>query len=564
MGDLWATELLAEGSPSASIEVVLASGTARLTIRTDFGRETGSRCEAVIADGSTTRPVHLGRGWKDAIQASRSCYSYARLQVRLQKPTDLQTFLEELLVLGPVWKEVRDELDRRGQRAADAARTLTTAKAQAISAERTLSEKFRDDPRRPHPLPDIEWSPSWDGDIDAWIDSNGLADRPEVSSVAVADDLEERAAQLSERLAGTERDLDAAEAHLDSSHLARTVHHLDALTGDEQVPDGECPVCGSSADWRTHARGVVRGVQDWREKAGAVEEAIRAVDTWSDRVLRPLFGSDVPGGPDAEARALTDAVRADGSRAHSRAHHAARDLLAAVTKGVHREWLATLRASSDASAEWQRARAELAAAFVASWREHQDAAQDADTWTKASTTLDDIQVELRQRRQDDVTTGIRSAVTAMLPDAQIEITNIKHGGKVKQRRGVQVSMTIGGTPATLGMLSSGQRNALLLTPLTMLGSTNAFGFLVVDDPIHALDTTRVDRVAAELVRLAETQQVVVFTHDPRLEEHLRARFPDVGVIAVERDPVTQEVTWERHRTRGRHSSPRPRTSRRTR
>jgi len=548
VGDLWATALLAEGAPSAEIEVVLASGAARLTIRSELGDATGSRCAAEIADADGVRQVELGRAWKDAVQASRSCYSYARLQARLQKPLDLQEFLLELLVLGPVWQEVRDELERRSERAADAARQLTKAKGQASAAERSMNERFRADPRRPRPLPDIEWPTSWDVDIDAWMDGNGLVDHAEISSVAVADDLEERAEQLRARLAQAERELSAAETHLDSPHLARTAHHLDALAGDDAIPDGECPLCGSHVDWRTHARDVVRGVDAWRTNARAVEEAVGAADSWNDQVLRPLFGSDVPGGPESAARELAAAVRADGTRAHSRAHQAARALLAAMSGGAHREWLATLRASSDAAAEWRRARVEVATAFVVSWREHQKAARDADSWTKASATLDDIQVELRQRRQDDVTSGMRTAVAAMLPEAQIEITRIKHEGKVKQRRGVQVAMTIGGVPATLGMLSSGQRNALLLAPLTMLGTTNAFGFLVVDDPIHALDTTRVDRVAAELARLASTQQVLVFTHDPRLEEHLRARIPDVGVIAVERDPATQEVTWVRHRT----------------
>jgi hypothetical protein len=113
----------------------------------------------------------------------------------------------------------------------------------------------------------------------------------------------------------------------------------------------------------------------------------------------------------------------------------------------------------------------------------------------------------------------------MLPDAEIELSGITHQGGVKQQRGVAVGLTIGGREAPLGMLSRGQRNALLLTPLVILDKTGPFGFLVVDDPVHALDDMRVDLLAQELARLGRQRQVTVLTHDPRLEEHLRARVP---------------------------------------
>ena len=48
-----------------------------------------------------------------------------------------------------------------------------------------------------------------------------------------------------------------------------------------------------------------------------------------------------------------------------------------------------------------------------------------------------------------------------------------------------------------------------------------FGFLILDDPIHAFDTWRVRYLARHLMTLAERFQVVVFTHDDRLWRELR-------------------------------------------
>jgi hypothetical protein len=51
--------------------------------------------------------------------------------------------------------------------------------------------------------------------------------------------------------------------------------------------------------------------------------------------------------------------------------------------------------------------------------------------------------------------------------------------------------------------------------------SHTFGFLILDDPIHAFDTWRVRYLAEHLVALAERFQVVLFTHDDRLWRELR-------------------------------------------
>jgi AAA domain, putative AbiEii toxin, Type IV TA system len=240
-------------------------------------------------------------------------------------------------------------------------------------------------------------------------------------------------------------------------------------------------------------------------------------------------------------QAFRDAVRTGGCRAHSPAHHVAGALLTALDGDGHRAWLEAPRASSDASAEWARERVRLVEPLVGAWRAHGARAEQADCWTVAEKTLDELQVRLRQERQDDVTAQLHAALRAMLPDAEVEIEKIRLQGGARVRRGADVRLTLGGRPARLGMLSSGQRNALLLAPLLVLDDAGPFGFLLIDDPVHALDDLRVDHLARELARLADSYQVLVLTHDPRLEEHLRARRPDLATVTLDREVVSRTV-----------------------
>jgi hypothetical protein len=92
------------------------------------------------------------------------------------------------------------------------------------------------------------------------------------------------------------------------------------------------------------------------------------------------------------------------------------------------------------------------------------------------------------------------------------------------------------------MLSAGQRNALLLAPLLAVSRGGPFGFLVLDDPVHAFDQVRVDRLAQLVHDLATDRRVIVLTHDERLKEHLLARSPRYDARTVTRDHADGRVT----------------------
>jgi hypothetical protein len=97
----------------------------------------------------------------------------------------------------------------------------------------------------------------------------------------------------------------------------------------------------------------------------------------------------------------------------------------------------------------------------------------------------------------------------------IELTG--HGNAKK----VALKVTVDQKDApALGVLSQGELNAMTLSlflPRVLLPAT-PFGFVIVDDPVQAMDEVRVDGLAQVLTEVGKTRQVVVFTHDARLPE----------------------------------------------
>jgi hypothetical protein len=61
-----------------------------------------------------------------------------------------------------------------------------------------------------------------------------------------------------------------------------------------------------------------------------------------------------------------------------------------------------------------------------------------------------------------------------------------------------------------------------------------FRFIVIDDPVQAMDPAKVDGLARVLQRAAESRQVVVFTHDDRLPEAVRRLRIPARLIQVSR------------------------------
>jgi hypothetical protein len=122
--------------------------------------------------------------------------------------------------------------------------------------------------------------------------------------------------------------------------------------------------------------------------------------------------------------------------------------------------------------------------------------------------------------------------------SNVDLVEVRLAG-AGNRSHVDFAVTVDGNEATgLGVMSQGEVNALALS-VFLPRATNPgspFRFLVIDDPVQAMDPTKVDGLARVLVETAHDRQVIVFTHDDRLPDSIRRLGLPARVVQVTRRP----------------------------
>lgn len=303
----------------------------------------------------------------------------------------------------------------------------------------------------------------------------------------------------------------------------------EAMTFADASPQTTCPVCGSDTPlddaWRRATEARLREADGMAATARAVEERrqelireARSLCGPSPDVLRHAVSTGVPGASDAEARwedwstgralmeapalaahlerhgrALGDAL--DKLRQAAREEAARRDVVWQPFAQMVGDWVVQMRAATEAKAREKHL--EEAKKWVASEIEAERARRFAPVKARAIGFWNTIARESNVQLQD------------------IELTG--HGNA--KRVALKVTVDDKAAPA-LGVLSQGELNAMTLSlflPRVLMPAT-PFGFVIVDDPVQAMDEVRVDGLAQVLTEVGRTRQVVVFTHDARLPE----------------------------------------------
>ncbi len=107
------------------------------------------------------------------------------------------------------------------------------------------------------------------------------------------------------------------------------------------------------------------------------------------------------------------------------------------------------------------------------------------------------------------------------------------------RRQVDVKVTVDGSPsAALGVMSQGEVNALALSIFLPRATLTAspFRFLIIDDPVQAMDPAKVEGLAKVMEEVSRSRQVLVFTHDDPLPEAVRRLGIPARIHEVARRP----------------------------
>lgn len=163
---------------------------------------------------------------------------------------------------------------------------------------------------------------------------------------------------------------------------------------------------------------------------------------------------------------------------------------------------------------------------VAAWIKQARAAADKrpkhDLIKQASKWLADEIERLRKQRFAPLASEAQKIWEQLRCHSNVSLEDIQLAGDGTRRR-VEVAVRVDDADAGLGVLSQGEVNALALS-MFIPRATRAqspFRFLIIDDPVQAMDPAKVDGLARVLADLAQSRQVIVLTHDDRLPNAIR-------------------------------------------
>jgi hypothetical protein len=300
--------------------------------------------------------------------------------------------------------------------------------------------------------------------------------------------------------------------------------------------DGPCPVCRTGAldaAWRERTTAEIERLRNeaanlraaLAEQREAVESARRLV-TAVPAVLRRAPAGMEAGDVLAAWSEWDDARRADPD-----------DLPEALL--LAHSTLVSALATMQAAAMDELARLDETWRPVSSrlWGWHDeavavagDAAKIADL-RKAETWLKSAASDLSNERMKPFAAQSRRIWRQLRQESNVDLGGITLTGSGSQRK-VLLDVTVDGSDtAALSVMSQGELHALGLSLFLPRATRDEspFRFLLIDDPVQAMDPAKVDGLARVLSEIAKTRQVVVFTHDDRLADAVR-RLPDAARV----------------------------------
>ncbi|MCV7056446.1 AAA family ATPase [Mycolicibacterium gilvum] len=319
--------------------------------------------------------------------------------------------------------------------------------------------------------------------------------------------------------------------------LLRDALHLHADTGD-----GACPVCETGtldADWRAAAEERLRAAEASTTKHQALalrlKQARSAADDFFGEVadVAAVEGVDLAAlAPFAEA--LKDARTAPGTLTDQPGH------VELATTELDQAAAALRKEAAERADSLEDAWAPSAGAIVA-WAELETAARkdDAslDQVRRALKCLREAADTLRERRLAPMVEQTGEFWERMRHESNVDIGSISLEGVANRRHVVVDGAVDGVSTGALTVMSQGELHALALAMFIPRATTPAspFRFLVLDDPIQAMDPAKIAGFLDVLVELGKTRQVIVFSHDDRLPAAIRARSVPAQLLDVTRE-----------------------------
>jgi hypothetical protein len=489
-------------------------------------------------------------GWRTALSVYRPFLAHSELEAMFGKPSELHDRLSTVLGLEDLTATAARLAERRKRFSAE-------VKAAADERKRLLSElALLDDERaarcggllagREPDLDAVERVVTGAAEVDeegalARLRSLAQLGAPPVERAASAAEALRTAADALDAAAGTDADRARLLADLLSAALGHRARHPET---------SECPVCGRVGalddEWEVatsqqveRLRKDAESAEDARLAADAAVRSARAALTPAPSVV------SAPGGPDpivdvSELHSTWDRWMEECADAESDLRALAEHLVAGA------ERLATVVSDVVAAAASELQRREdrwtPIARQVAAWLKSGQRARQLEPLVKelkaAEEWLRDAHDDLRNARLRPIAEEAQAVWRELRHESNVDLGAIRLTGS-NTRRQVELDVSVDGTAGSaLGVMSQGEINALALSvflPRATMGAS-PFRFVVIDDPVQAMDPAKVDGLARVLDEYARSRQVIVFTHDDRLPAAIRRLGIAARVLQVLRRP----------------------------
>lgn len=346
-------------------------------------------------------------------------------------------------------------------------------------------------------------------------------------------------------------DLQGGEAER-AEQLARLLR--EALDHHRRHGDEPCPVCRVGtldSEWHRSTEAQIEKLLEqasrYRDAKNDLERAVRAARA---SVASPAIPS-----PEAIDTSALRLAWARWGALPTEAEKVPEYLLAgfeAVDRAIAEVSEQAASLHSEREEKWDEVSPTLMA-WVAKARQAEMSKEAVNQIKDAEVALRKVTETLRRTRWTPIETQALGVWRSLRLQSNLDLRSVELAG-AGPRRHVDLTVEVDGTEApALAVVSQGELSCLALSlffPRATL-EDSPFRFLVIDDPVQAMDPARVDGLAQVFREFARDRQLVVFTHDDRLPESLRRLqiahtclkvtrgAESVVEVSKSNDPVTQ-------------------------
>lgn len=487
-------------------------------------------------------------GWKSALQTFRPMLSYDELGGLLESgPSELYDAIAK--VLGT--EQLADAVARIKTRLA-----LLSAPQKAAATDRrslqTAAGELPDERAQAVALLLRKVNPDTHA-IRAVVTGLAVPDRGVVASLRGLSQLPSprpsAIADAAERL----RSAVARMAEVGEADAARRVARLDlrrqALQLHAEYGEQSCPVCSQGTlddKWSELSRNRIASEElELKELSSAGRELEIARRELRSLVMKRPAATDrapINALEDVltDVRAAWDALEAapqgDLELARHLERHSTSLELAMQTMRVE-----ATKALAERDDAWSPLASKISS-WCETWEEALKSKPAVDQLTAAEKWLKENDTRLKNERIAPISDQAKHVWSLLRQESNVDLGDLRLEGQATRRR-VTITATIDGEEAggALPVMSQGELHALALALFLPRASLedSPFRFLILDDPVQAMDPAKVDGLVAVLTEIAKTRQVVVFSHDDRLPAAVRRLNSSGRVYEVVRGPNSE-------------------------